>query len=70
LDNGARERLNRIRIVKPDKAAGIEELLIKTARGGQLRGKINEAQLIDLLEQVNQQSGASSKIVARPHQSL
>ncbi|RUP44622.1 PDCD5-related protein [Jimgerdemannia flammicorona] len=55
LDNTARERLSRIQMVKADKARAVEDLLIRMAQGGQLRQKINEAQLIDLLGQINEQ---------------
>ena len=52
LDNKARERLNRISIVKPEKARGFEDLIIRMARSGQINGKLGEQQIIDLLEQV------------------
>jgi programmed cell death protein 5 len=52
LDNTARERLNRISIVKPDRARAIEDLIIRMARTGQLGGKLNEKGIIDLLEQI------------------
>ncbi|CAO3658225.1 unnamed protein product [Umbelopsis ramanniana] len=65
LDNEARERLARINMVKADKARAVEDLLIRMAQSGQLRSKVSEKQLIDLLGQINQQdSGASqTKIV-------
>ncbi|KAI8582846.1 hypothetical protein K450DRAFT_225080 [Umbelopsis ramanniana AG] len=65
LDNDARERLARINMVKADKARAVEDLLIRMAQSGQLRSKVSEKQLIDLLGQINQQdSGASqTKIV-------
>ncbi|KAG0037714.1 hypothetical protein BGZ83_003339 [Gryganskiella cystojenkinii] len=64
LDGEARERLSRIAMVKADKARAVEDLLIRMAQGGQVRSKITEQQLIELLEQVNQQSNKSTtKIV-------
>ncbi|KAJ3405185.1 hypothetical protein CcCBS67573_g04822 [Chytriomyces confervae] len=70
LDNSARERLARISIVKPEKARAVEDLLIRMAQSGQLRGKINENMLIDLLEQLNEQQAAKVeskiKITRRP----
>ncbi|KAI8608951.1 PDCD5-related protein [Chytriomyces sp. MP71] len=67
LDNSARERLARISIVKPEKARAVEDLLIRMAQSGQLRGKVNENMLIDLLEQLNEQQAAKveSKIKVR-----
>ncbi|KAF9931126.1 Programmed cell death protein 5 [Linnemannia zychae] len=63
LDGEARERLSRIAIVKADKARAVEDLLIRMAQGGQVRAKITEKQLIELLEQVNQQNKQETKIV-------
>eukprot|EP01136_Pigoraptor_vietnamica_P019158 Opistho-1_new@66383 len=58
LDQSARARLGRIASVKPEKARAVEELIIRMARTGQLGGKVDEAQLISLLEQVG---GAEKK---------
>ncbi len=44
--------VNRISIVKPDKARAVEDMVIRMARMGQLSGKLGEQQVIDLLEQV------------------
>ncbi|CAG8568756.1 PDCD5-related protein [Gigaspora rosea] len=63
LDNEARERLARISIVKAEKARTVEDLLIRMAQSGQLRGKVSESQLIDLLQQINQQQKPEKKIV-------
>ncbi|KAG0268261.1 Programmed cell death protein 5 [Actinomortierella ambigua] len=63
LDGEARERLSRIAIVKADKARAVEDLLIRMAQGGQVRSKITESQLIELLGQVNQQTENKTKIV-------
>ena len=42
----ARERLQRIALVKPDKARGVEEMILQMAQRGQLGGaKISEDQL-------------------------
>lgn len=50
-------------MVKADKARAVEDLLIRMAQGGQVRAKITEKQLIELLEQVNQQTKSETKIV-------
>lgn len=42
-------------MVKAEKARAVEDLLIRMAQGGQLRQKITETQLIDLLGQINEQ---------------
>ncbi|KAI9337070.1 PDCD5-related protein [Zopfochytrium polystomum] len=62
LDNQARERLARISMVKADKARSVEDMLIRMAQTGQLRGKVNEKMLIDLLEQISEQTQSQSKI--------
>ncbi|KAJ3305364.1 hypothetical protein HDV03_001657 [Kappamyces sp. JEL0829] len=62
LSPEARERLARIRIVKEEKARGVEEMLIRMAQSGQIRGKVSETQLIDILSQVNESVSAPSKI--------
>jgi programmed cell death protein 5 len=47
-------------MVKPEKAAGVENILLQMAQTGQLRDKVSEQQLIDLLEQLTgSQSGSS-----------
>lgn len=40
---------------KPEKGQMIENMLIRMAQTGQIRGKIGESQLIELLESVNSQ---------------
>lgn len=48
----ARARLSRIAMVKGDKARRVEDTVIQMARVGQLRGKVDEPQIIRILEQV------------------
>jgi Double-stranded DNA-binding domain len=43
----------RIGLVSPERSRQIEGILLRMAQTGQLRGKVNEQQLIDLLEQVS-----------------
>ena len=54
LTNEAKERLANIAVVKPEKAEKLEMLLIQNAQRGKLTGKITEAQMIDVLEQVSE----------------
>ncbi|KAI8069212.1 PDCD5-related protein [Gongronella butleri] len=61
LDTSARERLGRIHMVKADKARAVEDLLIRMAQTNQLRGKVSESQLIDLLGRINQQEPPASQ---------
>jgi programmed cell death protein 5 len=62
LSEGARERLARISIVKSDKARGVEDMIIRMAQSGQIRGKVTEQQLIDMLGQISEQHTTKPKI--------
>ena len=58
--------MSRISIVKPEKARGVEDLLIRMAQSGKLRGQVTEPQLVQYLEQINTQIEPSkTKIVVR-----
>ncbi|KAI0303536.1 PDCD5-related protein [Multifurca ochricompacta] len=62
LEPAARERLSRIALVSPARSNQIESILLRMAQSGQLRGRVNEQQLIDLLEQADEaQKEASGK---------
>ncbi|GAA5865663.1 hypothetical protein JCM3774_004955 [Rhodotorula dairenensis] len=70
LSPEARERLSRIALVKPDRARAIEQLLARMAQSGQLRGRVSEDQLIDVLDQVEamekgQGGGAGAKSASK-----
>lgn len=55
-----RRLVSRISLVKPQKAQGITNLLIQMAQSGQIRQRVNEEQLIGLLEQVERSQGEGS----------
>ncbi|KAJ1719688.1 hypothetical protein LPJ53_005584 [Coemansia erecta] len=63
LDNMARERLGRIAMVKPERAQAIENMIIRMAQARQLRGKITEDDLKDMLKKISAQNDQSTKIV-------
>ncbi|HUH78849.1 MAG TPA: DNA-binding protein [Methanoregula sp.] len=52
LEPDARERLNTIKLTKPEFASAVEQQLIALAQSGRLRAKITDAQLKDLLRQI------------------
>jgi len=54
LEPAARERLSRIALVSPSRSSQIESILLRMAQTGQLRGRVSEQQLIDLLEQADE----------------
>ena len=64
LEPDAADRLGRIRMVKESRATEVENRLIMLARSGQLRAKVNEDQLKQLLASLTEheeQSGKSLK---------
>ncbi|ODM18433.1 hypothetical protein SI65_06304 [Aspergillus cristatus] len=66
LEPEAIDRLNRIRLVKESRAADIESRLIMLAQTGQLRQKVTEEQLKDLLNAISEnqrKAEEESKIV-------
>ncbi|CAM6118303.1 unnamed protein product [Calypogeia fissa] len=58
----ARERLARIALVKPDKARGVEDVILRGAQYGQITEKVSEERLISLLEQINEQTQKQTKV--------
>ena len=52
LEPDARERLNTIKITKPEFAGSVEQQLISLAQSGRLKAKITDAQLKELLRQL------------------
>ncbi|XP_010538239.1 PREDICTED: DNA-binding protein DDB_G0278111 isoform X2 [Tarenaya hassleriana] len=62
LSSEARERLARIALVKPDKARGVEDVLLRAAQTGQIVEKVSEERLISLLEQINSQTTKRTKV--------
>jgi len=53
-------RLGRIRLVKPDKAAKVENSIVSMAMQGKLPGKINEGKLIEILERGSMREAAKA----------
>ena len=49
LEPDARERLNTIKLTKPEFAGAVEQQLIALAQSGRLKNKITDAQLKELL---------------------
>ena len=62
LDQAARARLSSIAVVKPEKAQMVEAMLLRMYQSGQLPGKVSEAQLKQMLEQVADQGAKKTTI--------
>ena len=62
LVNDPFQRLATIRLVKPEKASGIEMRILQMAQKGQLRGQVSEGQLISMMEQLSEKAAENSKI--------
>lgn len=56
--------MNRIAIVKPDKARAVENRLLQMARGGKLKDKITDEALTGLLESLSGKE-AQTKVVMK-----
>ncbi|RYP26830.1 hypothetical protein DL768_011548 [Monosporascus sp. mg162] len=61
----AADRLGRIRLVKEQRATDVENRLIMLARTGQLRQKVTEDQLKELLSAVSETSEQEKIVVSR-----
>lgn len=55
LDEKARERLSNIKVANPVYAMQLEQILIQLIQAGQIRGRITEEQLINLLKKMKEQ---------------
>ena len=65
LEPDAADRLGRIRLVKASRADDVENRLIMLARSGQLRGRVTEAQLKDILNAVSEQQQEAEKVTVQ-----
>lgn len=61
----AADRLGRIRLVNAARATDVENRLISLARSGQLRQKITEEQLREILEGISEKTAERERIVVR-----
>ncbi len=52
MEPEARERLNTIRLTKPEFAVSVEQQIVSLAKSGRLRQKITDEQLRELLTQI------------------
>ncbi|KAL8260211.1 hypothetical protein R6Q59_028164 [Mikania micrantha] len=55
----------RIALVKPEKARGVEDVVLRAAQMGQIVEKVSEEKLISLLEQINTQTTKQTKVTGQ-----
>ncbi|CAA2967668.1 DNA-binding protein DDB_G0278111-like [Olea europaea var. sylvestris] len=70
LTSEARARVARIALVKPEKARGVEDVILRGARVGQITEKVSEERLISLLEQINTQTTKETKVTIQRRRSV
>lgn len=63
LEPSARERLARVRMVRPERADQVEQYLIKMISMGSITRKIGERDIVEILESVSRGDQKQSKIV-------
>ena len=56
LTDGARKRLNSVRMSKPDFADQVEQQILGLAQSGRVQGKIDEEQMKKLLQELTPES--------------
>lgn len=59
MDPSAKERVDRIAIVKPEKAKRLEDMIIQMANKGQLQSQVNDVMLKQMLEQISEGDAAA-----------
>lgn len=72
LETEARERLSRVRIVRPDRAQAVENYILKLYSIGQIRQKLGEKDIVEILDGLSRdsQQKLQSKIVYNRKQTL
>ncbi|CAG87806.1 DEHA2E05896p [Debaryomyces hansenii CBS767] len=65
LETSARERLSRVRIVRPDRADAVEQYIIKLAATGNITRKLSENDIVEILDGISrdEKKQTQSKIV-------
>lgn len=58
----ARERLSNIKLAKPERGEKLEMLIIQAVQAGKFQGKVTDAMLVDLVEQVTKKETDELKV--------
>uniref|UniRef100_A0A0E0DUD7 DNA-binding protein n=1 Tax=Oryza meridionalis TaxID=40149 RepID=A0A0E0DUD7_9ORYZ len=64
------QKVSRIALVKPDKARGVEDVLLRAAQSGGISEKVSEERLISLLEQINTHTSKQTKVTIQRRRSV
>ncbi|PON74045.1 PDCD5-related protein [Trema orientale] len=67
---GGFNEVARIALVKPEKARGVEDVLLRAAQMGQIVEKVSEEKLISLLEQINNQTTKQTRVTIQRRRSV
>ena len=59
------KKVSNIKMVKPERAKSIEDQLLKQMSSGLIGGKVTEAQIKQMLDQLSQQSKKVGKITVK-----
>merc|ERR1719350_2064920 len=65
MESDAMERLNRLRLVKPEKAGQVENIIIQRAQSGALQNKMADGDLMKILEKLDESAPKTSVKVVR-----
>lgn len=57
-------------MVKPEKARGVEDMIIAAARRGAITEKVTEERLIQMLESVNERTQQKTKVTIQRRRGL
>lgn len=60
LSQEARARLNNLKLAKADKAEMVENMIINLARSGQIGGKMEDSEFVNLLGTINERMPRST----------
>ncbi|OBA17162.1 uncharacterized protein OGAPODRAFT_6679 [Ogataea polymorpha] len=65
LEPEAKERLSRVRMVRPERVTSVESYLLRLFKSGAIRTKISESEIVEILERVSKEErkGNETKIV-------
>lgn len=63
LEPSARERLSRVRIVRPERADQVEQYLMKLIQMGSVTRKLGERDIVEILDSLSRDQKSQSKIV-------